>query len=94
MGHPDVDKYIESITKGSFEESFTYMGNVLESVTVAEYPVIDKIKEQMMEQGALVSMMSGSGPTVFGIFKDEDTAKKAAEFFKKEFKEVIVTKTV
>ena len=70
------------------------MGNVLESVTVAEYPIIDKIKKQMTEQGALISMMSGSGPTVFGIFDNKTDAEKAAEFFKKEFKEVIVTKTV
>lgn len=92
--HPDVDKYIECISKGEYEKSFEYMGNVLETVTVAEYPIIDKIKNQMTEQGASVSMMSGSGPTVFGIFDSESDAKKAAEFFKKEFKEVIVTKTV
>lgn len=92
--HPDVDKYIECISNGEFKKSFQYMGNVLESVTVAEYPIIDKIKKQMTEQGALISMMSGSGPTVFGIFDNKTDAEKAAEFFKKEFKEVIVTKTV
>ena len=48
----------------------------------------------MKEQGAVVSMMSGSGPTVFGIFDNKARSEKAAEFFKKESKAVIVTKTV
>ena len=47
------------------------MGNVLESVTVPLYPVIDSIKKDMIEHGAMNAMMSGSGPTVFGIFPDE-----------------------
>ena len=53
------------------------MGNVLEKVTVEAYPVIAQIKECMMEAGALGAMMSGSGPTVFGIFRDRRTAKEA-----------------
>lgn len=55
------------------------MGNVLESVTIPNYPVIAKIKEQMLLSGATASMMSGSGPTVFGLFEDEETAKKARD---------------
>ena len=55
------------------------MGNVLESVTIPNYPVIAQIKEKMLESGAINSLMSGSGPTVFGLFEDEKTAKKAAE---------------
>ena len=70
------------------------MGNVLESVTIKEYPVIAEIKNKMMELGASVSLMSGSGPTVFGIFENEQKAKDAAKIFEKDFKEVIVTKTV
>ena len=53
------------------------MGNVLETVTIPEYPIIAQIKEKMMQSGAINSMMSGSGPTVFGLFEDEETAKKA-----------------
>ena len=52
------------------------LGNVLEKVTVEAYPVIAQIKECMMEAGALGAMMSGSGPTVFGIFRDRRTAKE------------------
>ena len=54
------------------------MGNVLEKVTVEAYPVIAQIKECMMEAGALGAMMSGSGPTVFGLYDSKEKARKAA----------------
>ena len=53
------------------------MGNVLERVTVPNYPVIAEIKEQMIRDGALNAMMSGSGPTVFGLFDDNEKAEYA-----------------
>ena len=53
------------------------MGNVLETVTIPNYPVIDEIKKHMLSNGAVGAMMIGSRPTVFGLFDDEDTAKKA-----------------
>ena len=58
------------------------MGNVLESVTIPNYPVIAEIKEKMMEAGAAHAMMSGSGPTVFGLFEDEETAQRARDVMK------------
>ena len=58
------------------------MENVLETVTIPEHPVIADIKQQMMQSGAVNALMSGSGPTVFGIFDDEDKAKKAFEDMK------------
>lgn len=94
VSHPDVDAFIECIKSQNYVKSYEYMGNVLESVTVKEYPVIDEIKNKMMDLGASVSLMSGSGPTVFGIFENEQKAIDAAQVFKKDFKEVIVTKTV
>ena len=54
------------------------MGNVLEKVTIEEYPVIEQIKNVMKEQGALNAMMSGSGPTVFGLYETKEKARKAA----------------
>lgn len=92
--HPDVDKFIDEIKNKQYEKSYGYMGNVLESVTVKEYPVIDEIKQKMYSLGASVSLMSGSGPTVFGIFENKQKAIDAAEIFKRDFKEVIVTQTV
>lgn len=52
------------------------MGNVLENVTIEEHPVIEEIKNVMRKEGALNAMMSGSGPTVFGLFEDKKRAKK------------------
>ena len=75
--HPDIDQLITDIKAKDLHAIAGHMGNVLESVTIPEYPIIAKIKEQMMKSGAINSMMSGSGPTVFGLFEDEETAQKA-----------------
>lgn len=75
--HPDIDRLIQDIENGSLHDMAAHMGNILESVTIPNYPVIDKIKHQMIESGALNAMMSGSGPTVFGLFDDETKAENA-----------------
>lgn len=80
--HPDIDGMEAAIRNGSLEGITKRMGNVLETVTVREYPVIDTIKELMKEAGAENALMSGSGPTVFGIFTEEESARKAAEQIK------------
>lgn len=82
MVHPDIDKLVSDIQKKNLKAIAADMGNVLETVTIPEYPVIAQIKEHMMEHGALNSMMSGSGPTVFGLFEDEATAMEAYEAMK------------
>ena len=66
--HPDVDGFIEAMAAGDFNGMANLMGNVLESVTIPAYPIIDQIKQFMMERGAVGAMMSGSGPTVFGLY--------------------------
>ena len=71
--HPDVDGMVQAIREGNLLGITNRMGNVLENVTIPEYPVIDQIKKCMIEQGALNAMMSGSGPTVFGIYEDRGT---------------------
>lgn len=76
--HPDIDGIIEGLKEGDVTKIASRMGNVLEQVTVEEYPVVDKIKKLMNEGGAKGAMMSGSGPTVFGIFTEKSLAKKAA----------------
>lgn len=75
--HPDISAQIAAIRRGDLQAVARHMGNILETVTVPKYPVIDEIKRCMTEAGALASMMSGSGPTVFGLFEDERTAKAA-----------------
>lgn len=78
--HPDTDAMIEAINKKSITEVASKLGNVLESVTIAEVPVIADIKAEMLEMGALGSLMSGSGTTVFGIY--DSKAKAEAAFYK------------
>lgn len=75
--HPDIDGQIEALKRGDLRKLARLMGNVLETVTVPEYPVIRQIKETMMTCGALNAMMSGSGPTVFGLFEEEAAAQEA-----------------
>lgn len=75
--HPDIDRLIDDIKANNLHDIAAHMGNVLETVTIPNYPVIDEIKKHMLSNGAVGAMMSGSGPTVFGLFDDEDTAKKA-----------------
>lgn len=75
--HPDIDRLIDDIKAKNLHDIAAHTGNVLETVTIPNYPVIDEIKKHMLSNGAVGAMMSGSGPTVFGLFDDEDTAKKA-----------------
>ena len=75
--HPDVDSMIEAMRQKDLGLLCSRMGNVLETVTIPAYPVINEIKRTMMHNGAIGSMMSGSGPTVFGIFDSPVAAKQA-----------------
>ncbi len=81
--HPDIDGIIEALKEGSLSGIANRLENVLETVTVELHPVIEEIKTFMKEHGAVNALMSGSGPTVFGIFDKEETAKEAAEALKK-----------
>lgn len=77
--HPDIDKLIGDIREKDLEKIAADMGNVLETVTIPHYPAIAEIKEHMLEHGAVGAMMSGSGPTVFGLFDEEKIAEAAYE---------------
>lgn len=88
--HPDIDGILEGLASGNLEKIVSAMGNVLERVTVQKYPVINEIKQAMKEAGAMNAMMSGSGPTVFGIFKDLETA----EFAQREIQKMKIAKDI
>lgn len=77
--HPDIDGQVEAIRNGDFYQMAEKMGNVLETVTIPAYPVIEEIKDCMKNGGAVNAMMSGSGPTVFGLFDDREKAKQTYE---------------
>lgn len=82
--HPDIDGMVEAIAEESLQGILDRMENVLETVTVSAYPVIQTIKDRMKELGAINSLMSGSGPTVFGIFVEKDMARRAYEKLEEE----------
>lgn len=82
--HPDIDGMAKALAAGDLRGITDRMGNVLETVTVPAYPVIDRIKSRMRELGAENALMSGSGPTVFGIYKEQKIAEKAAETIREE----------
>lgn len=80
--HPDIDGIMKHIKEQDLYGASKLFGNVLETVTEKEYPIITDIKNKMVENGAIVSLMSGSGPTVFGLFDNVKVAEKAFYEFK------------
>lgn len=81
--HPDMDGLMSAIQSQDLKKIAAGMGNILEEVTIPQYPIIQQIKDKMCEYGALNAMMSGSGPTVFGLFEDKETAQRAFHKMKK-----------
>lgn len=93
--HPDIDGLIRDIERQDIYGIAGHLGNVLEDVTIREYPVISNIKDTMREYGAINALMSGSGPTVFGIFEDAVTARNCMAALKEkgEAKQIYYTNT-
>lgn len=91
--HPDIDGMVEAISVGSLQGILDRMGNVLETVTIPACPVIHDLKQRMKELGAVNSLMSGSGPTVFGIFLEKRAAQIALDRLEQEqlAKQIFVT---
>ncbi|MDD5994691.1 MAG: 4-(cytidine 5'-diphospho)-2-C-methyl-D-erythritol kinase [Eubacterium sp.] len=77
--HPDIDKMLDCIQNRDLHGLCHNMANILETVTIPAHPDIALIKQTMMENGALGALMSGSGPTVFGIYEDQKEAMRAKE---------------
>lgn len=75
---PNTDAIIQGIEDGDLRGICRELGNVLESVTMEEYPVIKRIKDFMINNGAIGSLMSGSGPSVYGICEDKQKASHLA----------------
>ena len=94
VSHPDIDGMVEAIRKQDLEGICERMENVLETVTTREYPVISQIKDGMKRGGAVNALMSGSGPTVFGIFHRVEDAEHVKKELEKEnlAKQIFVTR--
>ncbi len=88
--HPDTDRLIEGICESDIDKIASSMGNVLEEVSLNDYPILSDLKEELRALGAIGSQMSGSGPTVFGIFKTAEEAAKAKEVLWGKYKTVYI----
>lgn len=92
--HVKIDDIVRGMKKNNINVLCYNMKNVLENVTIRKYPVIKDIKHMMIKQGAKGALMSGSGPTVFGIFSDMMSAQRCFENMKKKYKDVFITRTI
>ena len=81
--HPDIDGMVAAIRDSDLKGIVQRMENVMETVTETEFPIITDIKRMMTGNGALNAMMSGSGPSIFGVFMDRTTATDAAEYVRR-----------
>lgn len=78
--HPDIDGMVEALWQGDFKGITDRMENVMETVTEQAHPVIAEIKKMMCGSGAMNAVMSGSGPSIFGVFLEEEAARAAAVY--------------
>ena len=92
--HPNTENLIKGIKNNDLQLVCKNMKNVLENVTLRKHKTIKSIKEEMMKYGAINSIMSGSGPTVFGIFEDMLSAQFCYDKMKEDYKEVFITRTI
>ena len=83
--HPDVAGMVDALKQGDLSGVASRMENVLETVTTKLYPQIEEIKQTMKESGAENAIMSGSGPTVFGLYTEKATAEQAAEKIRQQY---------
>lgn len=88
--HPNITKVIEGLRQGNWQMIFDNAGNVLEEVTAEMYPQIREYEEILLTEGAVYARMSGSGPSVFGIFFDRTQAESAAQRLREYTGEVFI----
>ncbi len=92
--HPPTDSLIEALYENDLHKMCSHMGNVLEDVSISHHPVLTSVKDDLLSLGACGAQMSGSGPTVFGIFEDENAARHAKEVLWKKYKTAYVCKGI
>ncbi len=94
LRRPDTDGMLRALRRGSLADMAGLMCNVMERQTAALHPEIGQIRSALCENGALGALMSGSGPTVFGLFDGKAQAERAAEALSRRFADTFVTETV
>ncbi|MFR1716236.1 MAG: 4-(cytidine 5'-diphospho)-2-C-methyl-D-erythritol kinase [Butyricicoccus sp.] len=93
LEHPDNKGMMAALNQGDYEGVCAYLSNVMETVTAAKRRQIGEIKSFLAENGADGTLMSGSGPTVYGLFSDESRAKTAAKMLRRRFADTFLTET-
>lgn len=91
--HPDVDAMIANMEKGDLDSTAKLLGNVLRDVTIGKYPIVAELEDFLVARGAKGALMSGSGPTVFGLFADSMTCHKAVEEARELYPDMYVCET-
>jgi 4-diphosphocytidyl-2-C-methyl-D-erythritol kinase len=94
--HPDIEGMVKAIKNQELKELAGLLYNVMEDVTVPEYPIVGQIKAAMLKEGALGSIMSGSGPTVFGLYDDLPKAQNTINFLQQDemIEQIYLTKFI
>lgn len=90
--HPDTAGMLSALERGDLQEICRYVYNVFEDVLPRKYQRVWEIKRQMLELDAFTAAMTGSGPTVFGIFAEEEAAQRVAQVLAREYRQVYVTR--
>lgn len=92
--HVDTDKLIRAMNEDDLKGMSYFSRNLLENVVLRRYPILKNIKQSMSKSGAVITLMSGSGPTIYGIFTDAQKAESAAKALHKNGNEIILTRTI
>ncbi len=88
--HPDTQAIIDGLHEGNIDKIASSMGNVLEEVSLSDHPILSRVKDELKELGAIGAQMSGSGPTVFGIFRTQEEAQNAKNKLWGKYKTVYI----
>lgn len=92
--HVETEKLMLAMKQEDLQGVHYYVRNLLENVVLQKHPVVKRVKQQVAQSGAEVTLMSGSGPTVYGIYQEEEVARKAVDALRRYGNEVILTKTI
>lgn len=92
--HPDTDAALTAVNSGNIDALCASLSNIMETVTIADCSEITEIKSRLVKLGAKTAVMSGSGPTVFGVFPDNYSAKLALDALSENYEEVFLAHTI
>ncbi len=91
--HPDIGGMIGALHAGDLKGLCAGLGNVLRDVTCEEHPIVPALEQFMRDNGALGALMSGSGPTVYGIFDDESICTRALTLIRESYPDIYTSQT-